>query len=448
VLQGEIIGGRYEIENALGQGGMAVVYRARHVATEKVCALKLLQGRWLTDDDLKERFLREARILGRIGSHPNIVDMFDAGMDEARGVPFLAMELLEGQSLREFLAARAPLSHALAYEVLSQVASALEEAHSAGIIHRDLKPANIFVSVATDGGVEVKVLDFGIAKDADHSGTATEIGTPAWSAPEQFGTAIRELAAERDVTISRGVSPQTDVWALGLLAYQVFTGLSARQYWGAPTTSDVLVAMVRGQRHVPSERAGRRAAHLPDSFDNWFLRCTRTSAEERWATPSTAVAALLAGDTTEAEAAPRTAIPARPSTPMAASTGHQATSVADEGDTTRAWQQEGELRSRKSRVAAMVVSVLVLSAAGLALAVQQDEQPQWATTTLSETPLRIARQASASAPPQNNTEPETQASAAATASTSAPRSKRATTPTTRPRSKPNEDKFDEMFGDR
>ena len=295
--RGEVIADRYRIESAVGQGGMAVVYRAHHIGTDKPCALKLLQGRWLDDDELLDRFLKEARIIGRIGSHPNIVDVFDAGIDEAHEIPYIAMELLSGDTLSRYLERWAPLPHGEARSILAQLASALDEAHGAGVIHRDLKAANIFVVPDVGDVPRIKVLDFGIAKESEHSGTATMIGTPTCSAPEQLGNAMRELAAERGVTISRGVSPQTDVWALGLLAYQIFTGLGARQYWDAAHSSDVMVKVALGERPLPTNRAGARASHLPAGFDGWFMRCTASNASERWASASVAVAALFAAAT-------------------------------------------------------------------------------------------------------------------------------------------------------
>ena len=308
--RGEVIAGRYEIDSPIGQGGMAVVYRARHQQSGKACALKLLQGRWLEEEGLLDRFLKEARILDRIGAHPNIVDVFDAGLDEERGVPYIGMELLEGQTLADYLDDRSPVSHLVARAILTQVTNALEEAHRAGIVHRDLKPANIFVSVDDTGTPKIKVLDFGIAKEADHTHTATEVGTPGMEAPEQLGADIREYAASQGVTITRGISPQTDVWALGLLAYRVFTGRTARQYWGEPSAGAVILAVAVGTRPRPSERAEDLAQALPPGFDAWFLRCLDSDAAKRWPSASAALDALFDTAAAEPDAAGESAVSA------------------------------------------------------------------------------------------------------------------------------------------
>ncbi|MBI4705254.1 MAG: protein kinase [Deltaproteobacteria bacterium] len=296
LVPGEVIAGKYRIEGMIGQGGMAVVYRAEHVGTGRPCALKLMLPDIADKRGLVEQFLAEARIAGKIASHPNVVDVFDVGIDEEREAPYIAMELLAGQTLGRFAAARAPVPRALACDLLEQLADALEEAHAAGIVHRDLKPGNIFVVPGRDGRPKLKVLDFGIAKvlDASSESTATRVGTPSYSAPEQLGKVARELATERGFTIVRGVCPATDIFALGLIALELLTGMQPRDYWAAETLADLMLRVALEQRKPPRERAGGRALELPPAFDEWFVRCTAHNAADRFQSAAEAVTQLVA----------------------------------------------------------------------------------------------------------------------------------------------------------
>ncbi len=172
---------------------MAVVYRATHTGTGKACAIKLVHPHLVTRRELVDLFVREAQITGRIGNNPHIVDVFDAGADERTGVPFIAMELLSGETLAAALAARGGLARPLVRVVLQQLADALDQAHRAGVVHRDLKPSNLFLTTDRRGEPCLKVLDFGIAKvlEQEAQRTATQIGTPAYGAPEQMGPTLR-----------------------------------------------------------------------------------------------------------------------------------------------------------------------------------------------------------------------------------------------------------------
>jgi len=156
---GETIVDRYRVEGLLGQGGMAAVYRARHTGTDKLCALKFLLPGLARQPRFREQFLMEARIAGKLGSHPNIVGVFDTGMDDKNKIPFIAMELLEGQTLTDLLRAAGPLSRDVVAAILKQLASALDHAHRAGVVHRDLKPSNIFMIEDYEGQLQLKVLD-------------------------------------------------------------------------------------------------------------------------------------------------------------------------------------------------------------------------------------------------------------------------------------------------
>jgi eukaryotic-like serine/threonine-protein kinase len=203
--------GRYEILSPLGQGAMGAVYRASDPALDRVVAIKTINAALLTAGDLREEFLerfrREARAAGRL-SHPNIVSVFDLGFDEETSTPFIVMEYVPGVSLETVLNENPELPVAQAMEMLEQVCSALEEAHGNGVVHRDIKPANIFL----DDRGRVKVGDFGVARliGSDLTQAGVWVGTPGYTAPEVLQGGVADARA--------------DVFALGVLAYRLFTG--------------------------------------------------------------------------------------------------------------------------------------------------------------------------------------------------------------------------------
>ncbi len=193
---------RYLIQEELGHGGMAVVYRARHTALHREVALKLLAPELTATADFVERFRREGRILAQL-SHPNIVTVFDAG--ESQGCYYLAMELVRGPTLAQGLSHWGPMKPRQATAIALQIAEALDHAHRKGIIHRDIKPANILLDQT--GGA--KVADFGIVAMLGESQVArTRIGTPRYMAYEQFNGAAML---------------QSDQYGLGVCLYEMLT---------------------------------------------------------------------------------------------------------------------------------------------------------------------------------------------------------------------------------
>src|SRR5262249_29372892 len=147
----------------------------------------------LTRRELVDMFLKEARVGGKIGQSRHIVDVVDAGFDPARGVPYIVMDLLEGETLEQWTERHGPMPPALVRALFEQLADALDQAHRAGVVHRDLKPSNLFLTTARRDEACLKVMDFGIAKvlEGDVQRTVTQIGTPAYAAPEQMGPAMR-----------------------------------------------------------------------------------------------------------------------------------------------------------------------------------------------------------------------------------------------------------------
>jgi TPR repeat protein/serine/threonine protein kinase len=291
---GDVVGGHYVIEDVLDEGGMAVVFRARNAATGRQCALKVLQAQLSARPEFIRLFAKEAKIGSVIGDHKHIVRVFDAGLDEERRAPFIVMELLEGETLERALEG-GPLPRRVVRAIMSQLGDALEQAHRAGVVHRDLKPGNLFLTSDEDGEALLKVMDFGIAKILEGGvvRTATQVGTPAYTAPEQMGATTRKIAARQGIKIAAGVSPATDVWAIGLLAYEIFGGLPPGHYWGAETLSELPMKVAFEQLEAASRRAGDAASRLPLGFDAWFARCMHKDADERWATAGEAIRELL-----------------------------------------------------------------------------------------------------------------------------------------------------------
>ncbi|MBW2454468.1 MAG: SEL1-like repeat protein, partial [Deltaproteobacteria bacterium] len=258
---------------------------------------KVLQARLGERPEFVRLFAKEAKVGALIGDNTHIVNVYDAGLDEERQIPFIVMDLLEGETLEEALE-RGPVPRALARRMLEELGDALEQAHEAGVVHRDLKPGNLFLVDGDDEDDEscLKVMDFGIAKVLEAGGalrTATQIGTPAYTAPEQMGSTTRKLAAKQGITIIAGVSPATDVWAIGLLAYEMLTGDQPGQYWGIETLTELPMKVAFEDHEAASERAGENAELLPEGFDEWFARCLRKDATERWASAGEAVSELL-----------------------------------------------------------------------------------------------------------------------------------------------------------
>ncbi len=210
-LIGTTLQNQYRIEAELGRGGMGTVYRGTQLTIGRAVAIKVISEGYAGDLASIRRFRREARITSQL-THPNTIRVFDFGLTEA-GQVFLVMELLQGRELAEQLQDDGRLSLARAIDICVQVLGALEEAHAAGVVHRDLKPANIFMQRVGDREI-AKVMDFGIAKGgAEHSQmtkTGMMIGTPSYMSPEQ----------------SRGerVGPATDLYAIGIILYELLTG--------------------------------------------------------------------------------------------------------------------------------------------------------------------------------------------------------------------------------
>jgi serine/threonine protein kinase len=206
--------GKYEIVRVIGRGGGGMVYEALHPELRKRVAVKTLHRTLAESSDFLRRFLREGEAASRI-RHPHVVDITDFGVHE--GIPFLVMELLEGQNLRAYLAQRGRLALGEAVDLLLPVIAAVGAGHDAGVVHRDLKPPNVFVSTVAGVGLHAKVLDFGVSKllGTPAGGPQTDpnllVGTVSYMAPEQ-------------VRGSKNIDARVDQYALGLILHECLTG--------------------------------------------------------------------------------------------------------------------------------------------------------------------------------------------------------------------------------
>ncbi|MEJ7602226.1 MAG: serine/threonine-protein kinase [Kofleriaceae bacterium] len=255
---GREIAGRYRIQSKLGEGGMGAVFKAEQISLKRTCAIKLLRPDVASSTLLLRRFNAEAEAVAKL-SHPNTVNIYDFGQD-TDGTLFIAMEFVEGRSLREVVQGDAPLTLRRALSIAAQVCASLVDAHAQGIIHRDLKPDNVMLQDRGRQKDVVRVLDFGIAKLRDDD-RATQnamtqagdmLGTPQYMAPEQ-------IRAEQ-------IDGRTDVYALGCMLYEMITG---RLPFEAPTIMALLSKHLIEVPPPPSQR--RPDLGLPPALDDLVM---------------------------------------------------------------------------------------------------------------------------------------------------------------------------------
>ena len=252
--------GRYKILKELGRGAMGLVYLGKDPTIQRFVAIKTMRLDEIDEpdriQDIKTRFFREAESAGRL-SHPNIVTIYDAGEQEALG--YIAMELVEGQSLREW--SRKPQLMALSdvVQTLATVADALDYAHQQGVVHRDIKPANIMITKDN----LVKVMDFGIAKMASSSKTQTDVvlGTPTYMSPEQIA--------------GKKVDGRSDVFSLGVVLFELLTGQP-------PFTADNLSALLFAIAQHPHPELHGLRHDLPPMFQEVINRALQKELPQRY----------------------------------------------------------------------------------------------------------------------------------------------------------------------
>jgi hypothetical protein len=268
-LEGRRLADRYVLETELASGGMGTIWRARDEVLGRPVAVKILHDRLARDPDLLDRFRLEAVAAARL-SHPSVVRVFDTGIDE--GTCFIVMELFEGRTLEDVLAAQGPLPAGEAAQLLRAVLQGLSHAHRQGVVHRDVKPSNILV----DGRAEmVKVTDFGIAKAAfaqeDLTTTGNLLGTARYLAPEQ---------------VSGGeIDPRTDLYAAGIVLYEILTGTT-------PFQGDTHIATAMMRLTTDPVPPGALRPGIPRTLEAVVMQALSREPTERFQTAEEMGAAL------------------------------------------------------------------------------------------------------------------------------------------------------------
>ncbi len=271
-MQIEVLGERYQLQDPIGRGGMATIYRGRDLRMDRVVAIKVLREVYSTDPKFVQRFQREAKAASSL-QHPNIVQVYDYGQTD--GNYFIVMELVEGTDLRRYLRSRGLLAVDRAIIIAHDVALGLGAAHRRGIVHRDVKPQNILVG--RDGSI--KLTDFGIAsvyKDINAerlTTTGMTLGTVQYYAPEQ---------AQGEI-----VSPAADVYALGIVMYEMLTGRT-------PFDGDTPVAVAMQHIQDPPVPPSQLNPNIPPALEEIILRCLEKIPEMRFRDGSSLARALEA----------------------------------------------------------------------------------------------------------------------------------------------------------
>ena len=330
---GTLVGGKYQLERYIAEGGMGVIALARHVELDEPVALKFLKPDILSADSsgtLASRFVREARATIKIRSE-HVPRIFDVTTLET-GVPYIVMELLVGEDLDVWLERQGPLPVAFVVDLILQSLEALAAAHALGMVHRDLKPANLFVAQRLDGSACVKVLDFGIAKLVDQNGTGRDhgltgtnavMGSPRYMSPEQMRSA-------------RDVDGRADIWAIGTTLYELLTGTAP---FDGESLTQVCAAILQDEPNAMT----RLRPDLPVELEAVVRRCLAKRPDDRYATVADLAVALVPFGTAPSasevasrvarvlgsQSSPRISVSSLPSLPSLPQTGGPLTAARD-----------------------------------------------------------------------------------------------------------------------
>lgn len=286
----QMLANRYELMEKIGEGGMAVVYKARCTFLDRWVAIKILRDQYANNPEFVDRFQREARAAARL-AHPNIVSIYDVGEDQGRH--FIVMEYVQGENLKDYLSRRGPLAPQTVAEMGQQVAAALAHAHCRGIIHRDIKPHNLLVS--PEG--QVKVTDFGIARAAAASSlteTGVVLGSVHYFSPEQAQ--------------GGAVDARSDIYALGVVLYELLTGVP-------PFTGDSPIAIALSHLDSEPPAVAELCPYVPEDLEQAIMKAMAKDPAHRYQTAGELNRALApAASRTGAQEEPTrvlTAVPGR-----------------------------------------------------------------------------------------------------------------------------------------
>src|SRR6478735_3047011 len=285
LLRDRVLVGRYRLDERLGAGGMGSIWRAHHLVLAAPVAVKLIDREAVPDEETLGRFMREAQSAATLRS-PHVVQILDYGVDDK--LPFIVMELLDGENLAQRLRRLGRLGSADTARIVTHIGRAMARAHEANIVHRDLKPENVFLIRNEDEEI-AKVLDFGVAKvsvgalgeQGSRTRTGSILGTPYYMSPEQ---------AQGNKTVDH----RSDLWSLGVIAFECLTG--KRPFYSDGLGDLVLQICIR-DIPVPSETSS-----VPVGFDAWFARAVARDPEARFQSArelSDALREVLGGETRE-----------------------------------------------------------------------------------------------------------------------------------------------------
>ncbi|HEX4643952.1 MAG TPA: protein kinase [Candidatus Acidoferrales bacterium] len=291
-LVGTVLAERYEILSLLGQGGMGAVYKARDTELDRLVALKLIRPDLASNPEILRRFKQEL-ILARDVTHRNVIRIFDLG--QTKGIKFITMEYVEGRDLRGLLREREKLPPEEAVTIIAQVCRALESAHAAGVVHRDLKPQNIML----DAKNRIYVMDFGIAHSLETPGmtqTGALMGTPEYMSPEQ----------------ARGmkVDARSDLFALGIIFYELLTGIS-------PFKADSALATLLKRTQERAKPPAEIDPAIPKAISDVVMKCLEIDRDHRFSTAREILEDLGQELPTSVRTIPPTLIPAAVTAPPA-----------------------------------------------------------------------------------------------------------------------------------
>ena len=406
-LLGTLVDGRYRIDAQIGEGGMGVVYRATHIALNKTLALKILRGEMAKDPEAVQRFMQEAQSATSIG-HENIIDINDFGQ-LPDGAAYFVMEYLNGRPLNDLIKRGGSIPTSDAVQILRQIASALSAAHARGIVHRDLKPDNVFVLARGELTNFVKVLDFGIAKVATSKNKLTQtgmvFGTPHYMSPEQAA--------------GQGVDARTDVYALGVIMYEMFTG---RVPFDADTFMGVLT---KHMFEKPAPMSGGESSRQLGALEQITMRALEKKPEDRYESMDALVSDL---DRVMGGGKPQSVTGQRPSVELADALEPRSKSELNLQQHFVASDSAPALPVSSRRWPMMVggVVVLLVASIGIALALRREPAASTGALALGQPPSSLPVPVLASSPaggrastPNSETKPKLSAGQVGAANTTA-----------------------------
>ncbi len=387
---GDVINDKYELLDQLGAGAFGAVFRARQLGIDRIVAIKcLLSEAGAVDETAIERFKREARLSSAL-EHPNTITIHDYGQTES-GVLYLVMEYVRGVTLKTMLKNEQRLQPSRAVRIVKQVLSSLHEAHSRGIVHRDMKPANIMLFNRLGDKDVIKVLDFGIAKfvsdDGQAMGSAKDdltvagriVGTPRYMAPEQIN--------------GKGAFPASDIYALGLMFYEMLTG---RQAVSGDSTLTLIAQQISNAPVIDPN-----SPLIPEPLRPILIRSTAKNMLERYQT-----AADFMGDLEKLDPAaldrlidPSLPAPDRSVSPTQTGEFRQAERDSSSGSRQLPQTPAASSSARFGILAAVVLLVVGLGIIGTLLVLGGDEAAQTPSGALAATSVPSSAPASTPAPP-------------------------------------------------